>query len=91
MTINQPSQTELSKCHDREKRSFTQLKSGNTTRRLWIKFTSFFQNENLLARNKNQKNIYLRKTDSYSRADKAGIIWISYMRTLLSVEKFTAF
>ena len=25
MTTNQPSQTELSKCHDREKRSFTQL------------------------------------------------------------------
>ena len=26
MTTNQPSQTELSKWHDREKRSFTQLK-----------------------------------------------------------------
>ena len=47
--IIQPSQTELSKCHDREKRSFTQLKRENTTlSRMIDKITdSIFQNENL--------------------------------------------
>ena len=39
------------------------------------------------------KKIYFRKTDSYSRPDKAVIIRISYktafIRTVLSVEKFT--
>ena len=47
--IIQPSQTELSKCHDREKRSSTQLKRENTTlSRMIDKITdSIFQNENL--------------------------------------------
>ena len=86
--IIQPSQTELSKCHDREKRSFTQLKRENTTlSRMIDKITdSIFQNENL-----NLKKCF-RNTDSYSRPNKAGIIRISYktvfIRTLLSVEKF---
>ena len=37
ITTNQPSQTELSKCHDREERSFTQLKPESTTRRFMEK------------------------------------------------------
>ena len=34
ITTTQPSETELLKCHDREKRSFTQLKPESTTRRI---------------------------------------------------------
>ena len=47
--IIQPSETELSNCHDREKRSSTQLKRENTTlSRMTDKITaSIFQNENL--------------------------------------------
>ena len=87
--IIQPSQTELSKCHDREKRSFTQLKPENTTlSRMIDKITvSIFQNENL-----NFKKVFPKDKFIQSRPNKAGIIRISYktafIRSLLSVEKF---
>ena len=67
-----------------------QLKPENTTRRIMEKITfSIFQKKTWI-----KKNIYFRKTDSYSRPDKAGIIQISYktafIGTVLSVEKFIA-
>ena len=37
ITTNQPSQTELSKCHDHEERSSMQLKPESTTRRFMEK------------------------------------------------------
>ena len=96
ITTNQPSQTELSKCHDREKRSWN-LRSAhshnwNLRSRLaesWRKLPSAFSKTKTWI-----KKIYFRKTDSYSWPDKAGIIRIShkaaFIRTVLSVEKFTA-
>ena len=90
MTTNQASQTELSKRHDEMARS-AHSRNWNLRTRLaesWRKLPSAFSKTKTRI-----KKIYFRKTDSYSRPDKAGIIRISYktafIRTVLSVEKFT--
>ena len=82
--------TQLLKCHDQILRR-ARSRNWNLRTRLaesWRKLPSAFSRTKTWI-----KKIYFRKKDSYSRPDKAVIIWISYktafIRTVLSVDKFT--